>query len=92
MGNTVIAASPLDIPVRGWIPTTEKQPKKSGTYAFVTVAAKGRKKAFVTFASYWIKGKHHMDETRWASMDDEELDGVIAWMPMPDPYTPNERK
>ncbi len=63
--------------VQGWIPVTERLPDKMGSY--ITTIDCG-KYGFATGQRYFFN-----DEIGWNDKD------VIAWMPLPEPYTKEEQ-
>ena len=79
-----------------WIHVSEKLPNKDGTY-LVTTKGISTKHIFVETASY-AKDLHKLNEYAfesgtgdgWYNFDSEygyfEVDSVIAWMPLPEPY------
>lgn len=68
-----------------WIPVSERLPESSGNY-IVTVFDPVKKETFVTDAYYRCK------EGDWGGEYFEEISGVIAWMPFPEPYKESEEE
>ena len=65
-----------------WIPVSEGLPKrpKQGYYEGYIVQCKHISKPF---SAYW-------DGENWTDEDDDDVDGVIAWMELPKPYREEE--
>lgn len=63
-----------------WTPVTERLPKKDGWYLVTIYSSRGE--FMVGVASYYSMPKIFED------FGYNELD-VIAWMPYPEPYDPN---
>ena len=60
-----------------WIPCSERLPKKPecGENGYIVQ----KKRVAEPFSAYW-------NDERWTNEDDDVVDGVIAWMPLPEPY------
>lgn len=79
-----------------WIPVSERLPEKKGTY-LVTQKATFTDYVYISVVGY-AHNLHDVDEydfadkkrSGWYEYDSEwgyrELDDVIAWMPLPEPY------
>ncbi len=66
----------------GWIPAEERLPEQDGFYlAVLDGEIAGENKPFVGMAEF-EKGK-------WID-DEEDYQCIIAWMPLPEPYRPEE--
>ena len=85
-----------DIEYSKWIPVSERLPKKRGEY-LVTQKAVFSDYVYRSIASYSLNlydvdEYNFLDKKRpgWYDCDSEgsyyELDDVIAWMPLPEPY------
>lgn len=61
----------------GWIPCNERLPKKPecGDNGYIVQ----RKHVAEPFSAYW-------DGERWTNEDDDVINEVMAWMPLPEPY------
>ena len=64
-----------------WIPCSERLPKKPecGENGYIVQ----KKHVAEPFSTYW-------DGARWTNEDDDVVDRVIAWMPLPEPYKEDE--
>lgn len=64
-----------------WIPVSERLPKKPerGENGYIVQ----KKRVAEPFSAYW-------DGERWTNEDDDVVDGVMAWMPLPEPYREDE--
>ena len=60
-----------------WIPCSERLPKKPecGENGYIVQ----KKRVAEPFSAYW-------DGERWTNEDDDVVEGVMAWMPLPEPY------
>ena len=60
-----------------WIPCSERLPKKPerGESGYIVQ----KKRVSEPFSAYW-------DGDRWTNEDDDVIEEVMAWMPLPDPY------
>lgn len=63
---------------REWIPCSERLPKKSKVNSFDSYIVQCRH-VMQPFSAYW-------DGIEWTDDDDDAVDDVIAWMPLPEPY------
>ena len=77
MAKMVKNAPPVE-PVRGeWIPCSEKLPEKpdfgEDSYIVQQECVK------TPFSAFW-------DGERWSDLHDGDIKGIIAWMPLPEPY------
>ena len=82
--------------MREWIPVSERLPEKRGDY-LVTQKATFTDYVYISVAGYALN-LHDVDEydfadkkrPGWYEYDSEwgyhELDDVLAWMPLPEPY------
>lgn len=61
-----------------WIPVGERLPDKPEVYSFDGYIVQSRN-VIQPFFAYW-------DDREWIDDDDDVVDGVIAWMPLPKPY------
>lgn len=64
----------------GWIPVEERLPKEpkfmeEDSYIVQT------ENITTPFSAYW-------DGKEWTDVNDELLEGIIAWCPLPEPYRP----
>ena len=64
-----------------WIPVSERLPKKPecGVNGYIVQ----KKRVAQPFSAYW-------DGERWTNEDDDVIDGVMAWLPLPEPYREGE--
>nr|DAH22094.1 MAG TPA: Protein of unknown function (DUF551) [Caudoviricetes sp.] len=60
-----------------WIPCSERLPKKPerGENGYIVQ----KKHVAEPFSAYW-------DGERWTNEDDDVIDEVMAWLPLPEPY------
>ena len=60
-----------------WIPVSERLPKKPecGENGYIVQ----KKRVAEPFSAYW-------DGERWTNEDDDVIDEVMAWLPLPEPY------
>lgn len=61
-----------------WIPVSERLPKKPKVDSFDGYIVQSRR-VVQPFSAYW-------DGRKWTDDDDNVVDGVIAWMPLPKRY------
>lgn len=63
---------------REWIPCSERLPKKPKVNSFDSYIVQCRH-VMQPFSAYW-------DGIEWTDDDDDAVDDVIAWMPLPETY------
>lgn len=95
-----IKDSPSVTPTQKWIPISEKLPNKNGTYLVTIENYIGRHIEVLDYANdlYNIDGFDFHDKkgvAGWYVFDGEwgcfiDVDNVVAWMPLPKPYTESE--
>lgn len=68
----------------GWIPVSEP-PKKSGRYLAYIINSHDDKLRYIMICDYSPGGYWN-----WFPDDECASDNVIAWMPLPKPYEPQE--
>lgn len=66
-----------------WIPCSERLPKKPETDGYFDGYIVQTQCVIQPFSAYW-------DGREWTDDDDDVVDGVIAWMPLPEPYREGE--
>lgn len=69
-----------------WIPCEERLPEKTGNY-LCTIAIRGAAPAFRMIGHFY-----HSDSGTGRWTDDNKLQQTIAWMPLPEPYEPDDGK
>lgn len=62
-----------------WIPVSERLPDKNATYHLVT-----------TTRSHRVEMAWYLDGDWFWNNSVSEMGGVIAWMPLPEPYRPED--
>jgi hypothetical protein len=62
-----------------WIPCSERLPKKPEIYGDSDGYIVQTRHVMQPFSAYW-------DGIEWTDDDDDAVDDVIAWMPLPEPY------
>lgn len=76
-----LAKTAIALQSQKWIPCSERLPEKPEVYSFDGYIVQSRH-VIQPFSAYW-------DGREWID-DDDILDGVIAWMPLPEPYREGE--
>ena len=66
-----------------WIPVSERLPEKNGSYLIQVDSSDGT--ATITF----MMVDHYNENGTWLHCDNK-IRKVIAWMPLPTPYEPQE--
>lgn len=66
----------------GWIPVEERLPEESGFIEDSYIVQK--KNVIDPFSAYW-------DGKEWTDVNDDKVEEVIAWRPLPEPYKPKEK-
>lgn len=69
-----------------WIPVSVRLPEKSGRYLAYIINSHDDKLRYVMTCDYSADGYWN-----WFPDDECASDNVIAWMPLPTPYEPQER-
>ena len=69
-----------------WIPVLERSPEKSGKYLAYIINKNDDKLQYIMTCEYLV------GDCYWHWFPDDECasDNVIAWMPLPEPYKPQE--
>ena len=62
-----------------WVPCSEKLPKKPEVDGYFDGYIVQTRRVSQPFSAYW-------DGKEWTDDDDDAVDDVIAWMPLPEPY------
>lgn len=68
-----------------WIPVSERLPEKDGRYLAYIVNEYDNQLQYIMTCDYMVDGHWH-----WFPDDECASDNVIAWMPLPQPYKPQE--
>lgn len=73
-----------------WIPCSEKQPEESGEYFVSVIDNSGEDIDYEAVGVAWFAHKkdYNIKESEWRELGINEK--VIAWMPKPKPYKPQE--
>lgn len=72
-----LAEEVVELTKQKWIPCSERLPDKPehGEIGYIVQ----KKRVAEPFSVYW-------DGERWTDEEDDVVDEVIAWMPLPEPY------
>lgn len=70
---------------RQWIPVSERLPEKSGSYLTTILNEHDDRLRYVMTCDYFSNG-------RWCPDDECASSNVVAWMPSPEPYKPQEEE
>lgn len=77
-------------PQKGWIPVSERLPKRTGEYFVTVIDDSGEDNYYKAVGVAWFAHKKDYDikESEWRELGTDET--VIAWMPLPTAYNPQE--
>lgn len=73
-----------------WIPVSERLPKSSGVYIVSRWFSDGEESAILTDANYYDGNGDWYNDNRINWGRDLVTDKIVAWMPLPKPYEPQE--
>lgn len=73
-----------------WIPVSERLPKRTGEYFVTVIDDSGEDNYYKAVGVAWFAHKkdYGIKESEWRELGIDET--VIAWMPLPTPYEPQE--
>ena len=74
-----------------WISVSERLPKSSGVYIVSRWFSDGEESAILTDANYYDGNGDWYNDNRINWGRDLVTDKIVAWMPLPKPYEPQER-
>ena len=82
------AAPPVNLTKTGWIPVSERVPEDSGEYLVTVIDEDVETYKHTGIAWYAHPKDYDVKEGDWRELMIDEK--VIAWMPLPKPYEPQE--